>query len=598
LPGSLIQRIPVWAIAALVAEAPLAAGGPMRLTGSIVGTVADSTGVTQMGAIVSLFNKYDRLVQRITTNDKGSFGFDTLLPDSYTIRVSLVNFVPAVKQNIAVQPGVRSFLAINLSTVLSSIQLMYSAPGLTSLMSDDWKWVLRSTVATRPVLRILPGALPEERVTRSSQGVFSSTSGVVKLSAGESSGSSAYSNQADLGTAFALATSLYGANRVQVSGNFGYSPATGAPTAGFQTAYRREADSSAVNPEIRLTMRQLYLPGRVGAGVASGQGNVPLLRQISMTAGDKLQLTENLLFQYGAAIDSVQFIDRLNYLSPYARASYELGEAGTVELGFSSGMPPVDLVRDKGESGDMHQNLASLALFPRLTLRGGNVQVQRTENYEIGYHKVMGSRTVSAAVYREAIANAGLTMSGGSGFYPLSDLLPDLSSSSSVFNIGDLSRSGYNVAVSQNLGENLTLALSYGRGGVLRTEQRELRTNDPAELRSQITKKQQGSVTGRVSGVIPGAGTKFSGSYVWTDYRSLTPGHMYLTQRTFPEAGLNLALRQPLPQFGGLPGRLEVNAEVRNAMAQGYLPFTAAGGRKMSLIHTPRQMRGGLSFFF
>jgi hypothetical protein len=48
----------------------------------------------------------------------------------------------------------------------------------------------------------------------------------------------------------------------------------------------------------------------------------------------------------------------------------------------------------------------------------------------------------------------------------------------------------------------------------------------------------------------------------------------------------------------GIPGRLEATAEMRNMLAQGYLPITTAGGRRMLLTHTPRAVRGGLSFIF
>ena len=66
--------------------------------------------------------------------------------------------MPAVKQNIAVQPGIRSILAINLASVLSSIELVYSGP-TQGLMSDDWKWVLRTASSSRPVLQLRDGTV-------------------------------------------------------------------------------------------------------------------------------------------------------------------------------------------------------------------------------------------------------------------------------------------------------------------------------------------------------------------------------------------------------------------------------------------------------
>jgi hypothetical protein len=43
---------------------------------------------------------------------------------------------------------------------------------------------------------------------------------------------------------------------------------------------------------------------------------------------------------------------------------------------------------------------------------------------------------------------------------------------------------------------------------------------------------------------------------------------------------------------------MEAVADLRNMLAQGYLPLAVAGGRRMVLMQTPRVFRGGLSFIF
>src|ERR1700686_3076664 len=150
-------KLAVSLVAALASSAPLAYSvTPAKLSGSIAGFVRDSAGVPQMGATVLLFNRYERLIQRGLTNERGLFGFDSLSPDVYSVRVSLASFVPAMKQKISVQPGMQSLLYVDLASVLSSIELVYAAPGQGALMSDDWKWTLKASTATRPVLRLLP----------------------------------------------------------------------------------------------------------------------------------------------------------------------------------------------------------------------------------------------------------------------------------------------------------------------------------------------------------------------------------------------------------------------------------------------------------
>src|ERR1700722_16344556 len=208
-------------IAALILSAPVALPATdVPIAGSIAGVVRNSSGVPQMGATVFLFNRSEKLMARVISNERGLFGFALLTPDLYSVRVSLASFVPALKQKIAVQPGMQSLLYVDMTSVLSSIELVYAKPGEGALMSDDWKWVLKESAATRPVLRMLPGfdGSDADQSARnpsesSSGSVFSDTRGVLNLSAGDA-GSLGSSAQSDLGTAFALATSVFGHNQV------------------------------------------------------------------------------------------------------------------------------------------------------------------------------------------------------------------------------------------------------------------------------------------------------------------------------------------------------------------------------------------------
>src|SRR5262249_13774000 len=151
----------------------------------------------------------DRQFQKVLTDNQGIFKFLSLPPDVYSLKVTFTTFVPALRKNILVQPGMRSVLNVNLNTLFSSIQFAYPALENGSIMSDDWKWVLRSASATRPVLRFTGEALAKDTSTTSSThaSVFSDTRGILRLSAGDGPVVSGVGNEADLGTAFALATS-------------------------------------------------------------------------------------------------------------------------------------------------------------------------------------------------------------------------------------------------------------------------------------------------------------------------------------------------------------------------------------------------------
>jgi hypothetical protein len=93
-------------------------------------------------------------------------------------------------------------------------------------------------------------------------------------------------------------------------------------------------------------------------------------------------------------------------------------------------------------------------------------------------------------------------------------------------------------------------------------------------------------------------GTYVSMAYIWTPGGRLIPTHAFLTQDMQTGLGVNFQIRQPLPAIGGMGGHFEMTAEVRNLLAQGYLPVPSSDGRSMLLVPFPRSLRGGLSFIF
>src|SRR5579862_7050345 len=225
-----------------------------------------------MGATVLLYDRYDQLVRRALTNEQGKFAFDQLSPELYSIRVTLASFVPALRRGISVAAGSENLLQINLTNLFSTVDLISSGPSKGTLLNDDWKWVLRSSQATRPVLRALPA--PSSSQSPASIGsMFSETTGMLTVSAGDGQSFTAGSQQ-DLGTAFAVATSINGTSRVQFSGNFGYIGDSTIPAAGFRTTYSRSTDGSG--PQVTLTVRQLALPNREDGD------NTPALRTAAL----------------------------------------------------------------------------------------------------------------------------------------------------------------------------------------------------------------------------------------------------------------------------------------------------------------------------
>ncbi len=255
--------------------------------------------------------------------------------------------------------------------------------------------------------------------------------------------------------------------------------------------------------------------------------------------------------------------------------------------------------RRRGDTGnELQQELSALSFFPRVSLKDGRARVQRAEDFELAYRKTVGSRTYSVAAYRESRKNAALTMVDPAGAIPAGDFLPDLLSNSAVFNVGDYTDAGYMASATQALGDHWNLTLAGGSGNALIPPGRDLRSESADDLRAMLQHGQRRWAAVQLSATVPRTGTHFMTSYRCADGRSLTAGHMYLTQTLRPDTGWNMYLRQPVPALSSLRGRLEATADLRNLFAQGYVSFTTIEGRRVLLLNTPRSLRGGLSFIF
>jgi hypothetical protein len=577
---------------------PSFAASPVKLAGALTGIVHDATGIPQMGASVLLFNHEDSLFARALTDEKGSFSFLSLMPDVYSVRVSLHSFVPVFRENIVVQPGVRSVLNVSLSTLFSTIQLITPPPGEGVVMTDDWKWVLRTASSTRPVLRLLPDYDPNSSrpPAPSDTTAFSEIRGLVQLSGGDAGQVSGFGTEADLGTAFAIATSLYGRNQLAFSGNLGYGMQSGMASAGFRTSYSRGVGSTS--PVFSVTMRQMVMP-RVGESLVGGMGDLPPLRTMSVSIGDETRLSDALRVQYGFSLDMVSFLDRLHYLSPYLRAEYALTDSSELDFSYTSGDARPDLGSSPSAvDSELQRDINALALVPRLSLRNDHAQVQRGQDIEAGYSHTAGSRTYRVSVYDERVTNAALNIVAPGGFYTSGDILPDPFSNSATFDAGKYQTVGYTAGATQHLGDKFDVSVMYGTTGVLAPGTDQLATNNLDELRSAIRAERRNAVTTRAHGTFRSSGTYFIASYQWMNDRAATPANIYSTDSMRPEPGLNVYVRQPIPSFSSLPWRIEATADLRNLLAQGYLPLSTATGQQILLVQNPRSFRGGLRFIF
>ena len=134
----------------------MAASGMVRnasgaVSGAISGYVRDGSGAPQMGAAVEILGSAAQAL-KVFTDDRGFYSVASLLPGTYSVKVSAPSFLPSLREKIGVRAGAKLMVNITLTTLFEAIQLV---PLRSPVDDDDWKWTLRS-VANRPILRVLP----------------------------------------------------------------------------------------------------------------------------------------------------------------------------------------------------------------------------------------------------------------------------------------------------------------------------------------------------------------------------------------------------------------------------------------------------------
>ena len=567
----------------------------LPLTGNVLGSVLDTAGAPQMGASIQLFNKFQHLIAKASTGADGRFAFAGLPADFYSVRVSAASYLPVMSNRIAVKAGLDSMLQIHLATLFSNVELSYAVPA--GGMSNDWKWVLRSSPATRPINRLLgnEGGVEEAGMRPK---IFSGTHAMVSVSGGDSSLIDSDSAQSDLGTGFILSTNILGKNQIQVGGNYAQNSLLGPAAMGLCAIYTREPDGGfRETPEVTLTVSEFGLAG----GQAGPAGaNIPSVRAMSLSIYQTLDPIDDVHLEYGMTGESVDYLQHTSRVSPFARVTVSAGVAGQFVASYSDGGRPDELLahqpgdsvaREDLQSDDISSAASTLSRLPQLSYANGRLELQRTHSYEVGYRKTAGSRTYGLSAFYEDVSNGRVNVAGDTSSLPLGDLLSDGISKTTIYNVGRYNRNGLVGSVNQRVNESLDVSVSYGRMGGF--------TADPIGTQAGILKQRSHNVANaNLNAHLPKAGTKLTAGYGWMDDGAVIPRHVFTTQNTYISSGFNIMVRQPLPPLFGMPGHFELTADLRNLLAQGYLPISAVDGHPLLVVQSPRAVRGGLNFIF
>jgi hypothetical protein len=533
--------------------------------GTISGYVRNAGGVPQMGAAVELLGSAV-FGPKVFTDDRGFYSISGLLPGTYNLKVSAPSFLPALREKVGLRPGGKLLVNVTLTTLFEAIQL---GPLRGPADEDDWKWTLRS-VANRSILRVLPDGSTAVATDGGDRDLKGS---LVFMAGSESNG---FGGASDMSTGFSLEHSLTSAGTLSLNGNVGYG--SGMPAAVLRTTYTSHFNGG-FEPTVAFTVRRLTSPDVNNLRGAS-------LQALSLKSSDRMTVGDVLELQFGSELQTIQFMGRVNSFKPFGSADLHVTPDTVIEYQYASSIPQTEkgfdsLPSDLTESG------------PRMSITNFQPAVERAHHQEVSVSQRIGKNSMQAAFYSDRVVDPVLTgvgeLNAESG-----DVLPDIYSGTFSYQGTDLETSGMRLVLQRKILADLTATLDYAYGGALDLSHPDVQLQDAREW---IRTQRRHAVAAKFSGTIPHAKTRWIASYRWTSGPALTPVDLFNSSAGQADPYLNVLLRQPIP-VSFLSGHMEVLMDLRNLLAQGYVPVMGRDGRTVYLVQSARSVRGGVAFNF
>jgi len=538
--------------------------------GSISGYVKDTAGIPQMGATVQLVSASGQS-QVVYTDVRGYFTLAGLIPGSYDLHVSAPSFLPTLREDVILASGASKVVNVTLNTLLEAVRML---PPLKKTDSDDdsWKWTLRST-ANRPVLRFDDNTALIVETQQDGKPL----QGTLALMAGAAS--EGYGSASDLGTAFSVEQSIFHTGTLGFAGDLGYGEGT--PDGIVRASYSRDTDGGW-RQSVSLIVRRFAAPDSAPRGGA--------LDAVAMSFSNGFSVGEFLDLQLGGEGQAIEFLGReANAFRPSAIADFHLGPDTILEYRYATSEPNTRASKgfdsapaDLSETG------------PRMTMVNGAPLLENAHHHEISISQRVGNNKLQLAYYNDRVRDPAL-LGVGEIDADSGDVLPDVYSGTFSYNAGELRAQGVRFVYKHRFSDNFSATLDYAYGGVLELQQPGINWDNVSQ---SLYHGWRHSAALKLNGGIPHCKTKWIASYRWTSGATLVPVDLFNASAGQTDPFLNLFIRQPLPHLHGMPGNMEALIDVRNLLAQGYVPVIGPDGSTVYLVQSARSVRGGLAFTF
>jgi hypothetical protein len=557
-----------------------AAAQAKPVPGKLAGVVRDSSGTPQLGASVELIPEAPGMTisRGFLTDTQGVFSGDKLAPGFYALRVTLAGFLPTLEKHIRISPNLTTVVRVELESMFASLDQLRRAPSNSSTQGDDWKWVLRSASAVRPVLEWMDGDIMSASTVTVESVKFRAPRLRMEFTDGARRPGSASSITGAPSTAVAYEQKLGGTSKMILAGQMSYD--SDAPGGGIATVWLPTGTLGA-GPHTALVLREASLgpEGRTFRGVRIDQGGA-------------LALNDRMVLRYGGEFVLVGLGSAASALRPRAELNVRVTDDWSAALIFASmptGPSPLEGGDAQPGGGALAAALNELDAFPALLWRAGRPVLQGGWHEELSADRKIGTRgKLQIAAFHDD--NRHIAVFGRGNDLPSADYLQDYLSNGFAYDGGSSSSWGARVALREKIDDDVELTALYSYGGALM----------PSEavdglLRDTLRTAQRHSLGAGVTTKVPRLSTKLDIGYKWISGVTVSRVDSYGESLYDLDPYLHVGFRQPLPKFA--IGRWEAIADCDNLLAQGYVSTMSRDGHVV-LVPAFRTFRGGLSVQF
>jgi len=530
-----------------------------------------------MGASVEVIPEATGILSTVDllTNTQGIFRGERLAPGFYTVRVTLAGFLPTLEKHVRITANLTTVVRIQLESMFTSLEQLRRQPSTANIETDDWKWVLRSASATRPVLQWI-----DKDAVTGANGSAETRGGQPRMQLEFTEGARRPGSVSNLAsspaTAFAYDQKLGGTGSLVVAGQMSYEDE--APAGGIATIWL-PSGSLGAGPHTALVMREARL-GPAG----------PTFRGVRIDQGGTVSFGDRMALRYGGEYVLVGLGAAASSMRPRLELDTRVSEMWRTALIYASqpGAPGV-LEPGEGESGSLTAALNELDAFPALLWRGGHPALQGGSHEEMAAERKLGtSGKLQIAAFHDD--NRHVAVFGRGRNLPAADYFQDYFSNGFAYDGGSSSSWGTRIALREKLDGDVELTAVYAFAGALTPGE----AADGA-LRDALRTVARHSLGANISARVPHLATKLNAGYKWINGVTVSRVDGYGESLFQLDPYMHVGVRQALPKFG--PGRWEAIADCNNLLAQGYVPVSSRDGRTV-LVPAFRTFRGGLSLQF